>query len=161
MIAHDEVMAAALWVTSREGGALVSDPALSKWGLSLRYHPEFGEAGIRNATQAQAAQVFASPTYWLEVWNALPTYLVIPLLSFAVLEGVGQGCYALQRALSVRVDGKIGPQTIAAASAAKPAVLLEEFFGACLERFEQSPRWILDGKGWCRRQFAASLQAQH
>ena len=150
---------AALWVTGREGGKLVSDPWLSRWGISLQYHSEVGADGVRNMTQPAAAKIIAQQ-YWIEVWNPLPPYIVIPVLSFAVLEGTANACYAIQRGLGVTVDGKFGPQTYGAADAALPSEFLEEFYGACLDQFEKSPRWVKDGKGWCKRQAAAWVAAE-
>ena len=155
MISPGDVAKAALWVTGREGAELTSDPVLSRWGISLAYHPEIGAAGIRAMTQQRAAQIFVEQ-YWVAAWSGLPQYLATPLLSFSVVEGPEQAALALQRALVVKADGLVGPQTCAVAASANKAALLEAFFAECMARFKESPRWVLDDIGWCRRQFAAS-----
>jgi lysozyme family protein len=109
-------------------------------------------------TQQQAAGIFADE-YWVAAWSGLPQYLTVPMLSFAVVDGPTQAAFALQRALVVKADGVVGAQTIAAAGIPPPKALLESYFGECLTRFQQSPRWATDGTGWGRRQLAASLEA--
>ncbi len=164
MISPSDITAAGMWVTSVETGALVSDPWLSRWGISLKYHPELGASGITGMTQEQAVAILTSDQYWLPEWNALPQYLVIPMLSFSVLEGPTQASYALQRALGVKVDGDVGQNTIAAAATVEPKVrrdpFLKAFFRTCRQRFAESPRWVLDGEGWETRQLGASLAAK-
>lgn len=159
MISLGDLAKAGLWVTTVETGKLVCDPALSRWGVSLRYHPDLGESGIQAMTQDRAAGILTSEAYWLPAWNALPQYLAIPLLAFSVLEGPTQAAYALQAALGVKVDGDVGLQTCAAAAAANPDHpvdgLLRRNFEAQVHRLEQSSRWLLDGAGWCGRQAAA------
>ena len=151
--------AAGMWVTTVETGILAHDPALSRWGISLRYHPDLGVSGITSMTQAKAAAILTSETYWPPSWNSLPAYLAIPMLSFSVLDGPTQAAFALQRALGVTVDGDIGPATCAAADAANPSDplngLLRRNFEEQWKRLAESPRWSLDGAGWCGRQAAA------
>lgn len=159
MISSDDLARAGLWVTTVETGKLVSDPALSRWGVSLRYHPALGESGIQGMTQDRAAAILTSDTYWLPAWNGLPQYLTVPMLAFSVLEGPTQAAYALQAALGVKADGDVGVQTCAAAQTANPDHpldgLLRRNFEAQVHRLEESPRWLLDGAGWCGRQAAA------
>lgn len=53
-------------VLVHEGG-LVNNPSdpggLTNWGISLRWHPELGEDGIRNLTKEQAAEIYRK-SYW-------------------------------------------------------------------------------------------------
>lgn len=156
-----DIHQAALWVTGRESGTYTTDPWPSKWGVSQHYHPDLSVADIQSMTQAKAAALFVK-SYWLPEWSALPTYLSIPMLSFSVLEGPGQAVVALQRALVVKPDGNVGPETLAAARTTENRrdQFLEAFFRECRKRFAESPRWILDGEGWVTRQFAASLAAK-
>lgn len=152
---------AAMWVANWEGTKVVTDPWLSCCGISIHYHPEYTEADIRAMTPEKAAPVFVK-NYWPAGASQLPDYLSIPFMAFSVLEGPSQAVYALQRALVVAADGSIGPQTIAAAASTldKRDAFLEAFFSQCFERFSQSPRWVLDGRGWVTRQLAASLAAK-
>lgn len=161
MISSGQVAAAALWVTGREG-PFHCDPhdpgGATAWGLASRYHPDLVDK-LATMSQSAAAEYLAAE-YWRPEWNGLPQFLALPMLSFSVLEGTGQAAQCLQRALVVHVDGNVGAQTIHAAQLPKPAVLLEAYFGACMDRLHQSPTWSRDGTGWERRQFAASLEAQ-
>lgn len=159
MISLGDVARAALWVTTVETGTLAHDPALSRWGISLRYHPELTASDITGMTQDRAAGILGSSDYWLSSWNALPQYLAVPLLSFSVLDGPVQAAMALQSALGVHVDGDIGPETGAAANCANAADplngLLRRNFEAQMHRLQTSSRWLLDGVGWAGRQAAA------
>lgn len=152
---------AALWVANWEGPEVVTDPWLSCCGISIHYHPEFTEAQIRGMTPEKAVPIFVK-NYWPDGASQIPDFISIPLMAFSVLEGPSQAVFALQRALVVKVDGHLGPQTISAATSTvnKRDEFLEEFFGQCFGRFSQSPRWILDGQGWVTRQLAASLAAK-
>jgi lysozyme family protein len=158
-VSLDELATAGMWVTTVETGILTRDPALSRWGISLKYHPELGVDGITGMTQPRAAAILTSPTYWLPSWSGLPAYLATPMLAFSVLEGPTQAAYALQRALGVKVDGDIGPATCAAAMTANPSDplsgLLRRNYEAQWRRLAESPRWSIDGAGWCGRQAAA------
>lgn len=156
------VQQAALWVTGREG-PYHCDPhdlgGATAWGVSIRYHgDDFTLAQLQSLSQAGAADYLAK-RYWESAWNDLPSYLVTPMLAFAILEGTGQAAQCLQRALVVHVDGNIGAQTIHAAQLPKPDELLESYFGACMDRLHESPTWTRDSTGWERRQMRASLEA--
>lgn len=160
-ISAGQIAAAALWVTGREGPYHCDprDPGgETAWGLAIRYHPELA-GKLQTITQAEAAQILAEK-YWPAGASELPDYLAIPLLAFSILEGPEQAVMALQRALGVRSDGDIGQQTAHAATLPTPGDLLEEYFGACMDRLHQSPSWYRDGTGWERRQMRASLEAQ-
>lgn len=156
----------ALWVAKYEG-PYHNDPrdlgGSTAWGVSLRYNADhFTDAQLRALTPQAAADYFVEH-YWPKAAStALPDYLSTPLMAFSVLEGPTQAVYALQRALGVKVDGDIGPQTITAAATTvgKRDEFLTAFFRQCRKRFVQSPNWLSDGEGWESRQLAASLAAK-
>lgn len=149
---------AAGWIADWEGSKLVTDPWPSRYGISSRYHPG---VDVTNMTRDGAISIFLKE-YWPAGADALPDYLSIPLMSFAVVEGAMEAAYTLQRALVVKVDGDIGKGTVAAAAStlADRDKFLVAFGRACRKRFAESPRWILDGEGWEARQMAASLAAK-
>jgi lysozyme family protein len=159
VISLDDLAAAGTWVTTVETGILISDPVLSRWGISLRYHSDLGEDGIRAMTQDRAVTILTSEEYWPPAWNALPQYLATPLLAFSVLQGPVEAARALQLALGVTSDGDIGPATCAAANAASPLDplngLLRRNFEAQCRRLQEDARWLIDGVGWAGRQAAA------
>lgn len=137
----------------------MTDPWLSRYGISQRYHPN---EDIRGMTLERAAEIFTGQ-YWPARADELPAYLAIPLMSFSVVEGPEQAVRALEASLGVTVDkGVIGDQTIHAASTTlgQRDKFLVAFFRACRKRFAESPRWLLDGEGWESRQVAASLAAK-
>lgn len=158
---------AALWVAEWEGPYHNDpvDPGLATaWGVSLRYNADhFTDAQLRALTPQSAAAYFIAH-YWPAGADELPPYLATPIMSFAVLEGPTQAVYALQRALDVRIDGTIGPQTIAAAATTAPVAkrdaFLTAYFRACRRRLAEAPQWLTEGEGWEARQLAASLAAK-
>lgn len=157
----------ALWVAHWEGPYHVDpkDPGgATAWGVSLRYNSDrFTDAQLKALTPDGAAKYFAE-RYWPAGADDLPDYLSIPLIAFSVLEGPTQAVRALQRALDIKVDGGIGPQTIASADTTAPIAkrdaFLVAYFRACRQRLTHSADWALDGEGWEARQFAASLAAK-
>lgn len=159
MISLGDLAKAGLWVTAVETGILARDPYLSRWGISLAYHPDLTASDIMGMTQERAAGILTSATYWPEAWNALPPYLCVPVLAFSVLQGPTWAARALQSALGVAADGDVGPATCAAANAAKPLDplngLLRRNFEAQCRRLQEDARWLIDGVGWAGRCAAA------
>jgi len=61
-------------VLQHEGGLSVdsSDPGgTTNWGISLRWHPELGEEGIRNLTKEQASAIYQKE-YWTAAMEQEP-----------------------------------------------------------------------------------------
>lgn len=158
-----QLTAAGLWVASVETGRLVSDPWLSRWGVSLHYHPELTAADITGMTQDRAAGILSSQGYWPRPWNALPAFLAKPVLAFSVLEGPTKSARALQAALGVKTDGDIGAGTVAAAEAGEAKALdpvdgvLRRLVEAQADILKESPRWLIDGVGWVGRCSAGAV----
>lgn len=155
-----DVAAAALWVANFEGPYHIDprDPGgATAWGLAVRYHPELASR-LPTLSVDEAAAILATQ-YWPQDAEELPPVVCTPLLAFSVLEGPTAAAQTLQRALGVAVDGHIGPQTAAAATRLEPAVLLLNFFRACMEHLHEKPGWPLNGVGWECRQFSASVAA--
>ncbi|MDQ3233665.1 MAG: hypothetical protein M3Q07_17750, partial [Pseudobdellovibrionaceae bacterium] len=74
------------------GGRLVSHPddpgGLTKYGISLRSHPELGADGIRNLTEEDAIRIYLD-SYWTPLGiNRFPSLLSLPLFDAAVNHGL-------------------------------------------------------------------------
>lgn len=107
----------------REGG-YVNDPkdpgGETKFGISKRAYPHLDIASL---TEADAAGIYERD-YWLSPGiNRLGTLRGEAVLDFAVNAGQAQAIRTLQRSLRVTADGKLGPQTVAAACAKTPRAL--------------------------------------
>lgn len=140
---------------------------LTRFGLCAKFHPLLLNAGFYEASlPADAALRIAETTYAAEY--TAPLYLAditsqaiaTALLSFAVNEGKQKAIALLQRALlvnghSVGLDGKMGPQTVAAINACDAKQLLNHYCD--LEAMfyhglaENDPTQNANLKGWLNR----------
>jgi lysozyme family protein len=142
-------------VIKREGG-YVNDPkdpgGETKFGISKRAYPHLDIASL---TEADAAGIYERD-YWLSPGiNRLGTLRGEAVLDFAVNAGQAQAVRTMQRALRVTADGKLGPQTVAAACALSPrafwtAFVLERllFYVSVILARPTSLKYL---RGWFRR----------
>lgn len=108
------------FVLRMEGGAIAEhDPydrgGLTKFGISQRAYPTMD---IANITVDQAKEIYRRDYWQVCSCDDLPPGFAFAVFDTAVNMGVGTAKRMLQEALDVTVDGKIGPLTIAAATAA-------------------------------------------
>jgi len=118
------------WIFQAEG-LLSDDPddpgGTTKYGISLRFLSSLGNLGdidgdgdidsddIRALTPADAASLYLNH-FWTGVRaDELPDRLNIAVFDMAVNAGVRRAVKILQQALPVKLDGIIGPATLAAA----------------------------------------------
>lgn len=140
------------WIIRAEGG-LSADPndrgGLTKYGISQTAYPD---VDIEALTEADARLIYERD-YWLHCRCAdLPIGVDQVVLDGAVLMGVSAVSKQLQRALGVKVDGRIGPKTIMAAQKAGddiiPALMAERAL-----YLAKAPTWKQHGRGWMLRTF--------
>lgn len=94
--------------------------------------------------------------YRQRYWNPsraaeLPAGLALMHFDAAVNHGIGGAARMLQQALSVGVDGEIGPQTLAAAQARDTRKMIARYAGIRRERYRELPHFWRFGRGWLRR----------
>ena len=138
-------------VLSFEGGYVnhPSDPGgETNFGISKRSYPR---EDIRGMTRARAAQI-----YRRDYWNAvrgddLPAGLDLVAFDAAVNSGVSRGAKWLQSSLGITADGRIGPQTIAAARQANAQAVIDRACDLRLSFLRGLATWKTFGKGWSRR----------
>jgi len=143
-------------VLAVEGG-YVDNPAdpggATAYGISQRAYPNLD---IRSVTPAQAAQIY-NDDYWAPLeGDLLPDAVSFVLLDFAVNSGVRTAVEALQRAIGVTVDGKVGPETIAASRKPGTVTMLS------VERLLYLTKlagWPTFGRGWAKRVIDTALEA--
>jgi lysozyme family protein len=140
------------WIIRAEGG-LSADPndrgGLTKFGISQKAYPNLN---IEALTEADARRIYERD-YWIPCRCAdLPAGVDQVVLDGAVLMGVSAVSKQLQRALNVKVDGRIGPKTIIAAKQAGddiiPALMAERAL-----YLAKAPTWKTHGRGWMVRSF--------
>ena len=102
-------------------------------------------------SQAEVAAIYEA-NYWKSTGGKLPVGMDYVAFDAGVNSGPRQGNKWIQRALKVSADGKIGPQTIAAANGhGNPTQVVKD---ACAKRmaFLRGLRhWGTFGRGWTRR----------
>ncbi len=114
-------------VLENEGGYSDNprDPGgVTNWGITQRTWEELKSRGIvvpaapvlvRNITKDDAIYVY-NKAYWLEAFESLPTAVAYQVCDMGVNGGVVNGVQCLQRAIGgIKVDGVLGPKTLAAA----------------------------------------------
>lgn len=118
------------------------------------------KAEVRALDKGEAAEIYHR-FYW-ETCHCpvLPPGLDLAMFDCGVNQGVGRATRILQRAVRVRVDGKIGPRTLAAVRLRKPETLLQEFMARRMWRYGLLTRLFPTfGLGWSRRLMATHTEA--
>lgn len=117
-------------------------------GITKRSYPK---EDIRGMTKVRAAQI-----YRRDFWDAvrgddLPAGLDLVAFDAAVNSGVSRGAKWVQSAVGAKMDGKIGPATIAAALAMDRADSVRRACAARMAFLRSLKTWDAFGKGWARR----------
>ncbi len=112
----------------------------------------------------------AKEIYFAKYWNAvkadmLPAGVDYMVFDFGVNAGVSRSARFLQTILakrdpSLKVDGAIGPLTIATLAKASPRAVLDEFHEAKMEHYRSLPTWQVFGAGWTNRANDVLAQAR-
>lgn len=98
----------------------------------------------------------AKGIYRTSYWDAVQADMLPPAVRYAVFDaavnsGVRQAVRWLQRAVKVKDDGVLGPQTMLAARMANPEALLRRILSQRLAFMAGLPTWTSFGRGWARR----------
>lgn len=120
----------------------------TKYGLSAASYPLLD---IENLTLEDAKEI-----YHLDWWirfgaDYLPPAVLYQMWQFAVNAGKGNARRALQYAVRVAVDGKIGELTLAAVRATELNDMLMRFNAYCLRHYASLSIWPVNGRGWSLR----------
>lgn len=99
---------------------------------------------------------FAKSVYRKSYWDKcrcdeLPDNLRYAVFDAAVNSGPGQTIKWLQSTIGVKVDGAIGPMTIASVNAANPIVVEKQMLGKRLRFMTELKNWTANSRGWSRR----------
>ena len=81
----------------------------------------------------------------------LPEDIRYDVFDASVNSGIQQATKWLQAACGVKVDGRIGPETINAAHAMDAQMLKRRFTGYRLQFMTDLPTWGSFGRGWAKR----------
>ena len=124
----------------------------TRFGITEAVAREVGYRGDMRELPLDLAKRIYKDRYWDAVLaEELPEAIRYAVFDAAVNSGPSQAIRWLQRAVGVRDDGVIGPQTIAAVRAADPQALLRRMLSARLRFMTDLPAWPTFGRGWARR----------
>lgn len=136
----------------KEEGGYVNDPddrgGETNFGISKSAYPN---ENIRAMTKERAAMIYKRD-YWDAVrGDDLPFGLDYVAFDAAVNSGVSRGAKWLQRALGVTQDGRIGPNTIAAANKGDRIGPINRALDYRLSFLKGLKTWGKFGRGWQNR----------
>lgn len=110
-----------------------------------------GKAEVAALTAEEAAAIYRR-MYWDAVrGDELPGGVDLAVFDLAVNSGPGRAARMLQAVLGVRIDGIIGPATLAACRGAPAARTSELLCDARLRFLQSLPTWGVFGRGWSNR----------
>ena len=134
-----------------------NDPGgMTNLGVTRNVWKEWVNRDVDEAEMRSLTPELVTPLYKARYWDAckcddLPRGVDYVVFDSAVNMGAFRAAKLLQAALGVTVDGVIGRATIAAATAADPAELLEAFSLGKEEFYKSLPTFATFGKGWLNR----------
>lgn len=124
----------------------------TRFGVTEAVAREVGYKGDMRELPLDLAKRIYKDRYWDAIKaEQLPPALRYPLFDAAVNSGPGQAVKWLQRALGVKDDGVIGPQTIAAANAGNPDALRMRMLSQRLKFMAGLSNWPAFSRGWAIR----------
>ncbi|WP_295808867.1 glycoside hydrolase family 108 protein [uncultured Nitratireductor sp.] len=131
------------------GGATMKGVTLATF---RRYVKADGtKADLKAISDEQIATVFYRH-YWAAVnAQALPSGVDYAVFDFAVNSGPARAAKYLQSIVGANVDGRVGPQTIAAVSRMEPSDVINRLCDARMDFLRKLEHWPTFGKGWTRR----------
>jgi len=124
----------------------------TRFGITEAVAREVGYRGDMRELPLDLAKRIYKDKYWDTVKaEQLPAAVRYSVFDAAVNSGPGQSAKWLQRALGVKDDGVIGPQTLAAANAANPDALRMRMLGQRLRFMAGLANWPVFSRGWAVR----------
>lgn len=133
-----------------------NDPGgATNFGISQRSYPDLN---IETLTKDQAVSIYKRDFWDKYLVDQMPEVLRLIFFDCAVNQGQGFAAHALQKILTVPVDGLIGPGTIARLSSFHDLDILDAFVKRRLEEYIADKNFHLDGVGWIRRLVAMTLK---
>lgn len=134
------------------------DPGgLTVWGIAINRHPELTRDQLLAMKEPDALSFYRA-NYWDAVrGDYLPFPLAAVVFDCAVNQGAGAAVELLQRVLGVKVDGRIGAETLAAVARQKgnAGELVAEFLAQRALAYASDAGFQQNGHGWFRRLFLA------
>ncbi len=165
---NDDHFKDALALTLRfEGGYAdhAADPGgATKYGITRAVLSDWRGRPVGKQEVAALRRSEAEAIYRRLYWDAagcgsLPAGIGIALFDFAVNSGVDRACRSLQALLGIRVDGRVGRETIHAAHTADPVAVVRALCQRRRGFLARLPIFRIFGRGWLRRVAAVEALA--
>lgn len=124
----------------------------TRYGIVESVAREVGYKGDMRELPLDLAKRIYKDKYWDAIKaDQLPPAIRMATFDAAVNSGPGQAAKWLQRALGIKDDGAIGPQTIAAANAGNPDALRMRMLAQRLKFMAGLAHWPAFSRGWSLR----------
>jgi lysozyme family protein len=132
------------------------DPGgLTRWGITQRDYPDLD---LETLTLEQAKRIYKAD-YWDKIkGDYLPGKIAFLVFDSAVNQGVMRATKLMQRALSVQVDGVIGPKTLMAAQSVDDVEFAALFGAERALHYASLSNFDVFGRGWIRRLMRTTLK---
>lgn len=146
-------------VLQNEGG-YVNDPrdpgGRTNLGVTQRAWEAYVGAPVTETFMRRLTPEQVRPFYKTQYWDKLrcdqlPAGVDYAVFDLGVNSGVNKAAKTLQSIVGTFADGKIGPLTLAAASAADPAHVINALCDMRLDFLRGLSTFPVYGKGWTRR----------
>jgi len=149
-------------VLAKEGGFSnhPEDPGgMTNFGVTRRTYAEFLDVPMEQVTEEmmrgippeEVREIYRSG-YWTPArCDELPPGLDLMVFDFGVNAGVRRAVRMMQELLNVKVDGSIGPMTLAAANACDPIEMINRFAERRLAYYQSLSTFGTFGRGWTAR----------
>ncbi len=106
---------------------------------------------VRDLTRREASRIYRA-RYWDGVLgDKLPGGIDYAVFDYAVNSGVTRAAKALQRVVGARVDGIVGPMTLAAVSRHHPKTIIRRLIARRRDFLQRLRTWNTFGRGWTAR----------
>lgn len=126
------------------------------WGVTARVARAYGYTGAMKNLPKETAKAIAKKLYW----DPLRLDTFDPRVAFQIFDANYNGGHCviwMQGASGAKVDGLIGPATVAAVQATDPLKFMMRWNALRITYFTSLSTWATFGKGWANR-IAANLK---
>lgn len=133
------------WTGGKKG---VGELKGTKYGISAAAYPN---EDIANLTPERAKELYRRDYWDVNKCDYLPDWASVAVFDFSINSGVIPAAKVFQTVLGVKVDGKIGNQTIGAANRIPPRKVLEDYMNLRIDYMQKSKMWWKYKNGWTDR----------
>lgn len=131
------------------GGATMEGVTLATFQRMIKR--DATKAQLRAITQSQLEVIYRRGYWDVVIADELPLGIDYAIFDYAVNSGPDRAVKALQKAVGVNQDGRIGPITLNAVAINQPSEIIERVCATRLAFLKRLKTWPTFGKGWGRR----------